>query len=93
MVKEINFGSSLGDISQMSTMLLPLGSFQRSSTILKPIFFFVLLTLENLKSFDIVPRKNLWNRLEVINVSLELRDVTIRMYENVIPNLKNTEGW
>jgi hypothetical protein len=36
------------------------------------------------KSFDMVPRKNLWNRLEEIKVSLELRDVVIRMYENVI---------
>jgi hypothetical protein len=28
-----------------------------------------------------VPRKNLWNRLEEIKVSLELRVVAIRMYE------------
>ena len=36
------------------------------------------------KSFDMVPRKNLWNRLKEIKVSLELRVVAIRMYENVI---------
>jgi len=40
-----------------------------------------------------VPRKNLWNRLEEIKVSLELRVAAIRMYENVIAKLKNTEGW
>jgi hypothetical protein len=31
-----------------------------------------------------VPRKNLWNRLEEIKVPLELRFDAIRMYENVI---------
>ena len=40
-----------------------------------------------------VPRKNLWNRLEEIKVPLELRDATIRMYENVIAKFKNTDGW
>jgi hypothetical protein len=40
-----------------------------------------------------VPRKNLWNRLEEIKVSLELRVVAIRMYENVIAKFKSTEGW
>ena len=38
------------------------------------------------KDFDMVPRKNLWNRLEEIKVPLELRVVAIRMYENVISN-------
>jgi hypothetical protein len=37
-----------------------------------------------------VPRKNIWNRLEEIKVPLELRVVAIRMYENVIANFKNT---
>jgi hypothetical protein len=45
------------------------------------------------KAFDMVPRKNLWNRLEEIKVPLELRVVAIRMYENVIAKFKNTEGW
>ena len=36
----------LGDIIQLWTILLPLGSLQRSFAILKPIFFVVLLTLE-----------------------------------------------
>jgi hypothetical protein len=45
------------------------------------------------KAFDMVPRKNLWNRLEEIKVPLELRDAAIRMYENVIAKFKNTEGW
>ena len=40
-----------------------------------------------------VPRKNLWNRLEEIKVPLELRVVAIRMYENIIAKFKNIEGW
>ena len=39
-----------------------------------------------------VPRKNLWNRLEEIKVSLELRVVAIKMYENVIAKFKNIKG-
>jgi hypothetical protein len=45
------------------------------------------------KYFDMVPRKNLWNRLEEIKVPLELRVATIRMYENIIAKFKNIEGW
>jgi hypothetical protein len=45
------------------------------------------------KYFDMVPRKNLWNRLEEIKVPLKLRVVAIRMYENVITKFKNTKGW
>jgi hypothetical protein len=45
------------------------------------------------KDFDMVPRKNLWNRLEEINVPLELRDVAIRMYEKFIAKFENNEGW
>ena len=45
------------------------------------------------KAFDMVPRKNLWNRLEKIKVPLELRAAAIRMYENVISKFKNTKGW
>ena len=45
------------------------------------------------KAFDMVPRKNLWNRLEEIKVPLELRATAIRMYENVIAKFKNTKGW
>jgi hypothetical protein len=44
------------------------------------------------KAFDMVPRKKLWNRLEEIKVPPELRDSTIRTYENVIVKFKNTEG-
>jgi hypothetical protein len=40
-----------------------------------------------------VPRKNLWNRLEEIKVPLELRATAIRMYDNIIANFKNTKGW
>jgi hypothetical protein len=45
------------------------------------------------KSFDMVPRKNLWKRLEEIKVPLELRVSPIRMYENVISKIKNTKCW
>jgi hypothetical protein len=45
------------------------------------------------KDFDMVLRKNLWNRLEEIKVPLKLRVVAIRMYENVIAKYKKTEGW
>jgi hypothetical protein len=45
------------------------------------------------KDFDMVLRKNLWNRLEEIKVPLKLRVVAIRMYENVIAKYKRTEGW
>jgi hypothetical protein len=44
------------------------------------------------KSFGMVPRKNFWNRLEEIKVPLDLRDVAIRMYENVIAKFKNNVG-
>jgi hypothetical protein len=44
------------------------------------------------KYFDMVPRKNLWNRLEEIKVPLDLRVVAIRMYENIIAKFKNIEG-
>jgi hypothetical protein len=45
------------------------------------------------KVFDMVPRKNLWNRLEEIKVPLKLRVSAIRMYENAIAKFKNTKGW
>jgi hypothetical protein len=45
------------------------------------------------KAFDMVPRKNLWNRLEEIKVPFELRAATIRLYENVISKFKNIECW
>ena len=40
------------------------------------------------KAFDTVPRNNLWNRLEELNVPFELRETAIRLYENVISKLK-----
>jgi len=45
------------------------------------------------KSFDTIPRNNLWNILEELKVPFELRAVTIRLYENVIAKLKCNEGW
>jgi hypothetical protein len=80
----------LGDIIQLWTILLPLGSLQRSYEYYNQLFCcFVDLR----KDFDMVPRKNLWIRLEEINIPLQLRAVAIRMYEKVISMLKNTKGW
>ena len=45
------------------------------------------------KAFDTVPRNNLWNILEELNVPFELRATAIRLYENVIAKLKSNEGW
>ena len=45
------------------------------------------------KAFDTVPRNNLWNILEEINVPFELRAAAIRLYENVIAKFKSNEGW
>jgi hypothetical protein len=44
------------------------------------------------KDFDMVPRKNLWTRLEEIKVCLKFRAAAIRIYENVIAKIKNIEG-
>ena len=49
--------------------------------------------LEFRKAFDMVPRYNIWNRLEELKVPLELRTAAIRLYENLIPMLKSNEGW
>ena len=79
--------------------------FMRYHSTVNPIVTFRIITDEFLntktnlfccfvdfrKDFDMVPRKNLWNRLEEIKVPLELRDTTIRMYENIISKFKNTE--
>ena len=45
------------------------------------------------KAFDMVPRNNLWNRLEELKVPFELRATAIRLYENVIAKFKSNEGW
>ena len=45
------------------------------------------------KSFDMVPRNNLWNILEELKVHFELRAAAIRLYENVIAKFKSNEGW
>jgi hypothetical protein len=45
------------------------------------------------KKNDTMPRTNLWNRLEERKVPFEIRDVVVRLYENVIDNFRNTEGW
>jgi hypothetical protein len=59
--------------------------------ILKPIFFCCFVDFR--KSFDMIPRKNLWNRLQEIKVLLMLRVVAIRMYGNFIAKFKNIECW
>ena len=41
------------------------------------------------KYFDMVPKKKLWDRLEVIKVPFELRVETMGSYENVISKFKN----
>jgi len=45
------------------------------------------------KAIDIVPRTNLWNRLEELKVPFELRVVAVRLYENIIAKFRSTEGW
>jgi hypothetical protein len=45
------------------------------------------------KSFDTMPRTNLWNRLEELKVPYGLRDVAVRLYANVISKFRSTEGW
>jgi hypothetical protein len=40
-------------------------------------------------SFDIVPKNNLWNRLEEIKVPLELRATIVRLYKSVISKFRN----
>ena len=46
-----------------------------------------------IKYFDIVPRNNMWNRLEDFKFSFELSVVMIRLYEKVISKFKHNEGW
>jgi len=46
-----------------------------------------MLFVDFRKYFDIVPRKNIWDRLEEIKVSFKLRVVAIRLYDNFISNL------
>jgi hypothetical protein len=62
---------------------------QRSSAIIKPTSFFFV---DFRKYFDLIPRKNLWNSLEEINVPFKLRETAIRLYENVIAKFKNNEA-
>ena len=45
------------------------------------------------KAFDIVPRTNLWNRLEELKDPFKLRVASIRLYENVIAKFKSNERW
>ena len=73
-------------VDHLVTFRIIAGEFHNTKTNL----FFCFVDFR--KSFDMVPRKNLWNRLEEINVPLELRVVVIRMHENFISNFKNTEG-
>ena len=40
-----------------------------------------------------IPRNNLWNRLEELKVPFELRAIVIRLYKNAIAKFKRKEGW
>jgi len=44
------------------------------------------------KKFNTVPRNNLWNILDKIKVIFKLKDVVIKLYENIIANFRNIEG-
>ena len=44
------------------------------------------------KAFDMVPRNNLWNRLEELKVPFKLIAEAMRLYENVIAKLKKMRG-
>ena len=45
------------------------------------------------KAFDTVSRNNLWNRLEELKVSFELRVLAIRLHKTVISKFKSNDGW
>jgi hypothetical protein len=45
------------------------------------------------KDFNIVPRTNLWNRLEELKVPFEMRVAIVRLYENVISKFRSTGDW
>ena len=57
---------------------------------INPIYF---VALDFRKDFDMIPRNNLWNRLEELKVPFELRAVAIRLYDNVIAKFERNEGW
>jgi hypothetical protein len=53
----------------------------------------VLCFIDFRKSFDTIPRTNLWNRLEEIKFPSGLRVVMIKLYENVISKFRSIKGW
>ena len=53
-----------------------------------PFCFFV----DFRKSFDTLPRNNLWNRLEELKVPFELIVFATKLYEKVISKFKNNKG-
>ena len=78
-------------ITQPQTTSLHLGSLQRNSANNKSDLFCCFMDF--IKSFDTVPRNNMWNRLEKLKVPFELRDSMIWLYEKVISKFKNNEEW
>jgi hypothetical protein len=74
-------------VDHLVTFRIIIEEFRNTKTNLLCCFFYFR------KYFDMVPRKNLWNRLEEIQVALELKIAPIRMYENIIAKFKNIEGW
>ena len=54
---------------------------------------FLCFFVDFIKSFDTVPRNNLWNILEELKVPFELTVVAIRLYKNSIVKFQNCGGW
>jgi len=90
MEKEITVRLGLEAIIQIWTTLLCLGSLWRIVTIIKPISFGCFIDFR--KTFDTMPKTNLWNWSEELNVPFELRVVAIRLYENIITKVRNIKG-
>ena len=90
-VSELKAKRVLEDITQQLTTSLRLGSLWKSVVMINPISFCCFVDFR--KAFDMVPRNNLWNRLEELKVPFELRAATIRLYDNFIAKFKSNEGW
>ena len=89
--KEPNGRPKFGDIIQLwttSVMLMTIVE-QCCNNKIKLLCCFV----DFRKTFDTMPRTNLWNSLEELKVLFELRDVVRRLYKNIIVKCMNTESW
>ena len=45
------------------------------------------------KSFDTLPKSNIWNKLKELKVAFELRAPAIRLYDKAISKFRNSESW